>query len=103
MPAYVIVRAEVTDPERFKRYQQLATASVEKFGGRFLVRGGSMVTLEGSWDCPRMVVVEFPSLDQVKSWYRSPDYQQAIEARKGAAIFHMVALEGNTMELGPAR
>ena len=103
LPAYVVVRAEVTDPERFRHYHQLASASVEKFGGRFLVRGGSMVVLEGSWDSPRMVVVEFPSLEKATSWYRSPDYQRAIEARRGAAIFHMVALEGNTTELGPAR
>lgn len=96
MPAYVVVRVEVLDPERFANYQQLATPSVEKFGGRFVVRGGSMVTLEGSWDCPRMVVLEFPSLERATSWYRSPDYQRAIEARKGAAHFHMVALEGNT-------
>jgi len=103
MPAYVVAQVEVLDPERFRTYQQLATASVEKFGGRFIVRGGSMVTLEGSWDCPRVVVVEFPSLETATSWYRSPDYQRAIEARKGAAIFHMVALGGNTTELGPAR
>lgn len=99
MPAYIVARIEVTDPERFKSYQQLATASVEKFGGRFLVRGGSMVKLEGSWDAPRMVVVEFPSLERATSWYRSPDYGRAIEARQGAAIFHLVALEGVTTEL----
>ena len=101
VPAYVVVRVEVLDPQRFRTYQQLATASVEKFGGRFIVRGGAMVKLEGDWDAPRMVVVEFPSLERATSWYRSPDYQQAIEARRGAAIFHMVALEGVTTELAP--
>lgn len=101
MAAYVVVRVEVLDPKRFSVYQQLASASVEKFGGRFLVRGGSMVELEGSLDVRRMVVLEFPSLERATSWYRSPEYQEAIEARKGAAIFHMVALEGNTRDLDP--
>jgi uncharacterized protein (DUF1330 family) len=100
--AYLVVRVEVTDPPRFARYQQLATASVAKFGGKFLVRGGAMVKLEGEWDAPRMVVLEFPSLEQAQSWYRSPDYREAIEARRGAAIFHMIALEGITTELGPS-
>ena len=99
MPAYVVVRVEVLDPRRFRTYQQLATASVEKFGGKFIVRGGAMVKLEGEWDTSRMVVVEFPSLDRATEWYRSPDYQHAIEARRGAAIFHLVALEGVTTEL----
>jgi uncharacterized protein (DUF1330 family) len=101
VPAYIVARVEVLDQERFRIYQQLATASVERFGGRFLVRGGSMVKLEGSWDSPRMVVVEFPSLEQATRWYRSREYGEAIEARRGAAIFHLVALEGNTTELGP--
>ena len=99
MPAYVVAQIEVLEPERFRSYQQLATASVAKFGGRFIVRGGNKVNLEGSWDPPRMVVVEFPSLEQLTRWYHSPDYQQAIEARQGAAVFHMVALEGITTEL----
>jgi uncharacterized protein (DUF1330 family) len=100
MAAYVVVRVEVTDPERFKRYQQLATASVEKFGGKFVVRGGALVVLEGQWDAPRMVVLEFPSLERATEWYRSPDYREAIEARRGAAKLHLVALEGVTTELG---
>jgi uncharacterized protein (DUF1330 family) len=58
-----------------------------------------MVKLEGDWDTSRMVVVEFPSLERATTWYHSSDYQHAIEARRGAAIFHMVALEGTTTEL----
>lgn len=99
MAAYVVVKLEITDPERFKLYQQLASASVEKFGGKFLVRGGQMVELEGSWDAPRMVVLEFESIDRATGWYHSPEYGKAIEARKDAADFHMIALEGITTSL----
>lgn len=98
MAAYVVVKLEISDPERFKIYQQLASASVEKYGGKFLVRGGAMVELEGSWDAKRMVVLEFASLEQATSWYNSPEYGEAIEARKGAATFNMVALEGISLE-----
>lgn len=99
MAAYVVVKLEITDPERFKTYRQLLFASVEKFGGKFLVRGGAaMVELEGSWDAPRMMVLEFASLELTTSWYHSLEYGGAIEARKGAATFHRVALEGITPE-----
>ena len=94
MAAYVVVKVEVSDPEPFKRYQQLASASVEKFGGKFLVRGGAMVDLEGSFAAPRMVVLEFASLDRATNWYHSDEYRKAIAARQGAATFTMVALEG---------
>ena len=77
-----------------KVYQQLAAVSVEEYGGRFLVRGGAMVELEGSWDAPRMVVLEFETLERATSWYNSPEYSEAIAARKDAAKFTMVALEG---------
>jgi uncharacterized protein (DUF1330 family) len=101
MPAYVVAQVEVLDPERFRVYQQLATASVEKFGGRFVVRGGSLLKLEGDWDPTRVVVVEFPSLERIERWYRSPEYVAAIEARKGAAVFRMIGVEGQTTELAP--
>jgi uncharacterized protein (DUF1330 family) len=57
-----------------------------------------MVELEGSWDAKRMVVLEFASLEQATSWYNSPEYSEAIEARKGSATFNMVALEGISLE-----
>ena len=102
MAAYVVVRVQILDPRRFADHQQLATASVDKFGGRFVVRGGALVELEGNWDSRRMVILEFPSLERAVSWYHSPEYQHAIEARQGAAILHMVALEGNTLDLAAA-
>ena len=58
-----------------------------------------MVDLEGSFQAPRMVVLEFESLDRATSWYHSNEYKEAIAARQGAAIFTMVALEGDTLDI----
>ena len=99
MSAYILVKGEVPDRRRFAVYQQLASASGEKFGEKFLVRGGAVVELEGSWHAPRMVVLEFPSLEQATSWTHSPEYSEAIEARGGAATFTMIALAGITFNL----
>ena len=63
MPAYFIVDIDVTDPAAFEEYRKAVPATVEKYGGKFLVRGGRLEVLEGSWRPKRVVVTEFPSLE----------------------------------------
>ncbi len=94
MSAYVIAQVEVTDPDRFGEYAKLASIAAEKHGGRYLARGGETAALEGNWDPPRLVMLEFPSLEQAKRWYDSPEYQQAKQARSGAANMKLIAVEG---------
>ena len=94
MPAYVVIQAEVTDPVQFKQYQELAGPAVRKYGGRVLAAGGNFESLEGTWPRPTLVILEFASLEKAKDWYDSPEYQEAIVAREGAAVFDLVAIEG---------
>ena len=94
MATYLIVESEVTDPEGFEEYRKLAPATVAEFGGKYLARGGAVETLEGEWAPPRLTVLEFPSVEQMKKWYDSPGYKAAREVRKGKATFQMVTLEG---------
>jgi uncharacterized protein (DUF1330 family) len=94
MTAYVIASVNVTDPEKYKGYQTLTPAAIAKHGGRFVVRGGAMEVLEGDWPRPRVVVLEFESIDAAKKFYNSPDYVAARKERAGAAEFSMVVVEG---------
>jgi uncharacterized protein (DUF1330 family) len=94
MPAYLIGRIEVTDPEKYKTYIAATPGILEKFGGKFIVRGGEKATLEGPEETARVVLVEFPSLQSIKDFYNSPEYQEARKLREGAATAHLVALEG---------
>ena len=64
MPAYLIVDCEVTDPERYEAYKQLAPPAIAKYGGRYLVRGGDVTPLEGDWRPNRVVVLEFPDVER---------------------------------------
>ena len=66
----------------------------KKCGGKFLVRGGETVTLEGSSVEERVVVIEFPSLEQVKIWYNSTEYQNVKKLREGAASASFIAVSG---------
>ena len=94
MPAYVIVETDVHDPERYEQYKAASPAAVHAGGGRFVVRGGELMVLEGGWDPSRLVVLEFPDLGAAKRWYESPEYQEAKRLRHGAANLRMVAVEG---------
>lgn len=94
MAAYVIVQVNVTNPEQYEEYKKLAAVATQKHGGKFLVRGGAAIDLEGSRPYPRMVIIEFPSTDQAKLWYASFEYQQAKKAREGAGVGVFTVVEG---------
>jgi uncharacterized protein (DUF1330 family) len=94
MPAYVIVETDITDPERYERYKAASPTTIATGGGRFLVRGGELVVLEGDWQPTRLVVLEFEDLTAAKRWYESEVYQEAKKLRHGAAHLRMVAVQG---------
>ena len=94
MPAYVIIETDIHDPVQYERYKAASPAAVAGGGGRFLARGGELAVLEGDWNPPRIVVLEFPDLETAKRWYESPGYQEAKRLREGAASLRMVAVEG---------
>lgn len=94
MAAYVIVDMTVNDAVRIEEYRKLAGASVAAHGGKFLVRGGRCEILDGDWSPQRMVLIEFPGMEQAKGWRASPDYRKACEIRDRAATTRMVLVEG---------
>jgi uncharacterized protein (DUF1330 family) len=94
MPAYVIAETDVTDPERYEQYKATSPAAIAAGGGRFLVRGGELVVLEGDWQPTRLVVLEFDNLAAAKRWYESEVYQEAKKLREGAGHVRVVAVQG---------
>jgi len=94
MPAYVIARVNVTDPDKYKGYTALTPAAIAKNGGKFLVRGGPVVTMEGDDESRRIVVLEFDTVEAAKAFYDSPEYREARDARENAADFQMIVVEG---------
>ena len=93
MSAYVLVEIEVTDQEEYAAYGKLALENVHRHGGRFLVRGGETDMLEGQWS-PRIVVLEFESLDAIRRWYHSDDYQEILPMRLNSTNSRLIAVEG---------
>jgi uncharacterized protein (DUF1330 family) len=84
----------VTDPVGFEEYRKQVPVTVEKYGGKFLVRGGQVQTLGGDWKPKRIVVTEFPSIENARRWYDSEEYRALKALRLRTARGSVVLVEG---------
>ncbi len=94
MAAYVIAEVDVHDTALFEEYRKLVPGTIAKHGGKYLVRGGTTETKEGGWTPKRLVVLEFPSMEQARKWYHSADYAPALTMRLKAATSKVLLAEG---------
>lgn len=90
---YWMVRVTVTDPERYKDYIAANKAPLEKYGAKFLVRGGAYEVVKGA-SRDRHVILEFPSLQAARDCFFSPEYQAALAIFKTCAESDVVIVEG---------
>ena len=94
MTAYLLGRVEITDQDRYKEYMKETPGVIKKYGGKFVIRGGEVVTLEGAEETRRVVLIEFPSIEKAKEFYYSDEYQGAKKLRAGAALGQFLAIDG---------
>jgi len=94
MKAYLVAAETVHDEALFAEYRKQVVATVEAFGGRFIARGGKQTVLEGQWQNPRTVIIEFPTREAAEAWYKSPDYQKIIGLRLKSTSGNLIILDG---------
>ena len=94
MAAYILFEVDVKDAERYAKNRDLVQPTLDPFGGRFLVRGGNVETLEGSWNPQRLVIVEFPSFEKAKEWWGSEEYRPAKIVRQETCDTEMILVDG---------
>ncbi len=94
MPAYFVVDVTVTDLPAMEEYRKQVPATLARYGGRFLVRGGAHQTLEGDWKPNRVVILEFPTMEQARRWYDSEEYKAPKALRMTAGRTNLVLVEG---------
>jgi uncharacterized protein (DUF1330 family) len=95
MTAYYFVDVlEITDEARIAKYREGVLATVEKYGGRYLILGGKHEVAEGNWRLTFPVMLEFASLEQAKRWYASPEYAPLLELRLAGSRSNAVFIEG---------
>ncbi len=92
--AYIIAHITVTNPQQYEEYKKLSTIAMQTYGAQVCVRGGKVEVLEGDWAPTRVVVLKFPSLDAAQKYNASVEYTAARNARQGAAVMNMIAVEG---------
>ena len=94
MSVYLVCTVRVDDPETYKKYTAKTPAIIARHGGRFLVRGGPVETVEGKPFNDRLVILEFPSADAVKTFYASPEYREVMEFRTASSEATFLLAEG---------
>ena len=94
MAAFVITEVEITNPEVYGQFVQQVTPTVEAHGGKFVARGGAIDVILGGWSPRRIAIMEFGSVDQVRTWLSSPEYTALTEMRESSANINMVVVEG---------
>jgi uncharacterized protein (DUF1330 family) len=94
MAAYLLANVKVTHPEQYEDYRRLATLAMKEHGAEVLVRGGKTTVLEGDWTPERVVLLKFPTREAAQTFYDSPEYGAAREAREGIADMRMVLIDG---------
>lgn len=94
MTAYLIFDENVTDPEGFQEYIQLAGPVLQRYGGKVLAAGGASETLEGEWHPNELAILEFESVEQAKRWYHSDEYAPVKDIRLKTAHTRLVLVQG---------
>tara|TARA_Y100001934_G_scaffold140943_1_gene169855 strand:+ start:106 stop:402 length:297 start_codon:yes stop_codon:yes gene_type:complete len=92
---YVVGQIEITDVEAYQKYPSKAQETVASYGGRYMVRGGPLESVEGDAPLSRIVVLEFPTYERAKEWYHSEDYQAVIGLRHAASFGQLFIVEGH--------
>ena len=98
MAAYVVVEISIKDSARYERYKPLASASIAKYGGTYLTRGGATTVLEGTWAPERFVILEFADVDTARRWWESPEYAEAKALRQSCAETQMLLVEAKPFD-----
>ena len=94
MAGYVIADVEVTDAELFEAYRKLVPATIEAYGGKYIVRGGKSEVVEGDNTPHRTVIIEFPSFEQAKAWHASEEYAHPKQMRIDSTNSNVMIVEG---------
>jgi uncharacterized protein (DUF1330 family) len=94
MAAYIVADIEITDSAAYETYRQQVPALIAAHGGRYLVRGGTAMVLEGDRVPRRQVILEFPDMAHLQAFYYSPQYKTLIAIRQGASHGSLLAMEG---------
>lgn len=93
MAVYMIVDIEVHDRETYMEYVARVPATIEQYGGKYIVRTGDAVPVWGEWDPDRLIVLEFPDMETLEKWRTSPEYTAVAPLREKSTKTRAIIVE----------
>ena len=94
MPGYVIFNIDIKKPNEYKKYVEKVTPIANKFGGKYIVRGGEVEVIEGTWTYPRTIIIKFPSYEKALEWYSSEEYKPIKKIRLDNSVSNGIIIKG---------
>jgi uncharacterized protein (DUF1330 family) len=94
MPAYIIAQEVINDREEFEKYRAGVHGTLDKYKGKPIVSNEDFEVIEGEWPYTKTVIIQFPSVEEAKRWYESPEYQKTVQHRFRAAKTNLVLVDG---------
>jgi uncharacterized protein (DUF1330 family) len=95
MPTYMIIESKVLDQNMYQQYITVVPETVKSFGGRYLARGNNVTPWMGDWKPERIIILEFPSKENISRWLSSPEYQAIKNFREAGAETKAIIIEGD--------
>ena len=93
MSVYMIIDSKIKNRDKYIQYIEQVPPMVEKYGGRYHVRGGKIKAL-GAWKPERIILIEFPSEDNIRQWLASPEYGAIAPLREAGAETQAIIVDG---------
>ena len=94
MPVFIVAQITIHDRATYANYEAGFGAIFARYEGQMLSVDDNPEVLEGEWPHSRTVIIQFPSADEAKRWFDSPEYQALAEHRKAASIGNIALLKG---------
>jgi uncharacterized protein (DUF1330 family) len=95
MAVYLIIEIQIKNRTLYSQYVEKVPEIIEKYGGRYLVRGGKVTPfLSGNWNPERIILIEFDSAEQIKNCFQSPEYLELAPLREQSTISKAIIVEG---------
>jgi uncharacterized protein (DUF1330 family) len=94
MPVFLIIEIAIKDRELYSHYVEKVPAIIEKHGGRYLARGGTVTPLMGDWNPERVILIEFDTAEQIHKCFQSPEYLEIAPLREQSTTSRSIIVEG---------
>ncbi len=94
MSVYMIIEIEIKNKQLYSKYVEKVPKVIEKYGGRYLIRGGKVTPLFGNWNPERIILIEFKSVEMVQNCFKSSEYLELAPLREQSTITKAIIVEG---------